>query len=58
MGRKKMKTDEKVDMRIRLDADLMEQIKTVADEDGLAMAAWVRSLILKELKRRRREELD
>ena len=59
MGRKKMvKTEEKVELRMRLDSDLMEQIKEVADESGLAVAAWVRSTVIRELKRIRREDAE
>jgi predicted DNA binding CopG/RHH family protein len=57
MGRKKkMKIEEKVELRMRLDSDLMERVKAVADDRGLAVAAWVRSTIIQELKRIEREE--
>lgn len=58
MGRKKMKTTapEKLEVRMRVDADLMKQIQEVADENGLAVAAWIRSTVIRELKRIRREE--
>lgn len=59
MGRKKMtKTEEKVELRMRLDSELMERVKAVADESGLAVAAWVRSTIIRELKRIEREEAE
>ncbi len=59
MGRKKMiKAEEKVELRMRLDSELMERIKAVADESGLAVAAWVRSTVIKELKRIEREESE
>ena len=59
MGRKKMsKVEEKVELRMRLDSDLMDRIKAVADESGLAVAAWVRSTIIRELKRIEREDAE
>lgn len=55
MGRKKMKTGEKVDLRLRVDSDLARQIQRLADEDRTTVAAFVRALIVKELKQRKKE---
>lgn len=56
MGRKKkMKTEEKVELRMRLDAELMKRIQEVAEGEGLAVAAYMRNLAIRDLKRRERE---
>lgn len=57
MGRKKMtKTEEKIDIRLRVDEDLHKRIQTAADEEGNSVAAFIRSAVLKELKRRERDD--
>lgn len=58
MGRKKMKTDEKVDIRLRVDEELHQRIQAAADQEGNSVAAFIRSAIVKELKRRQRDESD
>jgi predicted HicB family RNase H-like nuclease len=59
MGRKKvtpkMKTEERVDIRLRVDGELHERIQAAADQDGNAVAAFIRYAVVKELKRRERE---
>lgn len=54
MGRKKVKTDEKFDIRLRVDAELHERIQEAADQEGNSVAAFIRSAVVKELKRRER----
>jgi hypothetical protein len=57
VGRKKMtKTEEKIDIRLRVDEELHKRIQTAADEEGNSVAAFIRAAVLKELKRRQREE--
>lgn len=56
MGRKKkMKTaekGEKVDIRLRMEEELAARIQSAADAEGNSVAAFVRSAVVKELKRR------
>lgn len=56
MGRKKMKTAEKTDIRLRVDADLAQRIQQAADQEGNSVAAFIRAAVVKELKRREQEE--
>jgi uncharacterized protein (DUF1778 family) len=56
MGRKKVKTDEKTDIRLRVDGELAARIQEAAEEEGNSVAAFIRSAVLKELKRRERGE--
>ena len=58
MGRKKVKTEEKVDIRLRVDGDLHQRIQDAADQEGNSVAAFVRSAVVKELKRREKEGDD
>ena len=56
MGRKKnMKTEEKIDIRLRVDGDLHQRIQDAADQEGNSVAAFIRSAVVKELKRREKE---
>jgi uncharacterized protein (DUF1778 family) len=56
MGRKKMKaTEEKTDIRLRVDAELQQRIQAAADAEGNSVAAFIRSAVVRELKRRERE---
>lgn len=55
MGRKKMKTAEKIDIRLRVDSDLHERIQAAADQEGNSVAAFIRSAVVKELNRRERD---
>lgn len=52
MGRKKMKTGEKVEIRLRVDESLADRIQKAADQEGNSIAAFVRSATVKELERR------
>jgi predicted HicB family RNase H-like nuclease len=52
MGRKKMKTDEKFDIRLRVDSELHQRIQDAADQEGNSVAAFIRAAVVKELKRR------
>jgi len=52
MGRKKVKTDEKVDVRLRMDTELAERIQEAAEQEGNSVAAFIRSAVVKELNRR------
>ena len=54
MGRKKM-TAEKIDVRLRMDAKLEKQIRTAAEKEFTTVAAFIRSCVVKELKRREAE---
>jgi predicted HicB family RNase H-like nuclease len=55
MGRKRVKTEEKIDIRLRVDSELHERIQTAADQEGNSVAAFIRAAVVKELKRRERE---
>jgi predicted HicB family RNase H-like nuclease len=55
MGRKKMKTEEKIDIRLRVDGDLHRRIQEAADQEGNSVAAFIRAAVVKELKRREHE---
>jgi predicted HicB family RNase H-like nuclease len=58
VGRKKMKAKamEKIDIRLRVDAELHRRIAAAADQEGNSVAAFIRSAVVKELKRRERED--
>jgi predicted HicB family RNase H-like nuclease len=62
MGRKKvkakMKTEEKIDIRLRVDGDLHGRIQAAADQEGNSVAAFIRSAVVKELKRREKEAAE
>jgi uncharacterized protein (DUF1778 family) len=59
MGRKKkMQTQEKIDIRLRVDGDLHQRIQEAADAEGNSVAAFIRAAVVKELKRRERENAD
>ncbi len=59
MGRKKkMKTEEKIDIRLRVDGDLHQRIQDAADQEGNSVAAFIRAAVVKELKRREKEGDD
>jgi predicted HicB family RNase H-like nuclease len=55
MGRKKMKPEEKFDIRLRVDSELHQRIQAAADQEGNSVAAFIRAAVVKELKRRERE---
>jgi predicted HicB family RNase H-like nuclease len=55
MGRKKMKTEEKIDIRLRVDSELHQRIQDAADQEGNSVAAFIRSAVVKELKRQEKE---
>lgn len=55
MGRKKMKTEEKIDIRLRVDGELHRRIQAAADQEGNSVAAFIRSAVVRELKRREKE---
>ena len=52
MGRKKVKTEEKIDIRLRVDEKFRAKIQAAADEDQTTVAAFIRALIVREFKRR------
>ncbi len=52
MGRKRMKTEEKVDVRLRMDAALAERIESAAKAEGNSIAAFIRAAVVRELNRR------
>jgi uncharacterized protein (DUF1778 family) len=54
MGRKKM-TAEKIDIRLRMDPKLEKQIRAAAEKEFTTVAAFVRSAVVRELKRRETE---
>lgn len=60
MAKKKMKTetkvDEKIDIRLRVDPELHSRIQAIADQDGNPVAAFIRAAVVRELKRRERED--
>ncbi|MHC5538535.1 YlcI/YnfO family protein [Singulisphaera rosea] len=55
MGRKKVRTEDKIDIRLRVDEDLHNRIQAAADQEGNSVAAFIRSAVVKELKRREKE---
>jgi uncharacterized protein (DUF1778 family) len=56
MGRKKkMKTGEKFDIRLRIDSDDHELIALEADLDDRSVASFIRTIVMKEVHRRRAE---
>jgi predicted HicB family RNase H-like nuclease len=58
MGRKKMKIEEKIDIRLRVDSDLHQRIQAAADQESNSVAAFIRSAVVKELKRREKESTE
>jgi uncharacterized protein (DUF1778 family) len=58
MGRKKVKTEEKIDIRLRVDSELYDRIQAAANQEGNSVAAFIRAAVVRELKRREREEGD
>jgi predicted HicB family RNase H-like nuclease len=62
MGRKKvqakMKAGGKLDIRLRVDVELHGRIQAVADREGNSVAAFIRSAVVKELKRRDKEDAE
>jgi predicted HicB family RNase H-like nuclease len=54
----KMKTEERIDVRLRMDSELHEKIQAAADQEGNSVAAFIRSAVVKELKRREREAAE
>lgn len=59
MGRKKVttktKSDQKIDIRLRVDVDLERQIRDLAEQEGNSVAAFIRSAVVKEIRRRQKE---
>jgi predicted HicB family RNase H-like nuclease len=55
MGRKKMKTaeklEEKIDIRLRVDGELHGRIQAAADQEGNSVAAFIRTAVVEKLKR-------
>lgn len=58
MGRQKKAETDKIDIRLRVDGELHQRIQGAADQDGNAVAAFIRSAVVKELKRRERETAE
>jgi predicted HicB family RNase H-like nuclease len=57
MGRKRaVKTAEKFDIRLGVDEELHRRIQAAADAESNSVAAFIRSAVVKELKRRERED--
>ena len=55
---RKMKTAEKVDIRLRVDSELAQRIQEAADQEGNSVAAFIRAAVVKELKWREKESTD
>lgn len=52
-----MSSDEKYfELRLRIDSNLRRRIQEAADTEGNSLASFVRSAVVKELKRRERED--
>jgi predicted HicB family RNase H-like nuclease len=51
----KMKADVKFDIRLRVDDELHQRIQKAADQEGNSIAAFIRTAIVRELKRREKE---
>jgi predicted HicB family RNase H-like nuclease len=56
--KRKMKTEEKIDIRLRVDDELHRRIQAAADQEGNSVAAFIRSAVVRELKRREREATE
>jgi hypothetical protein len=52
MAKKTTKTAEKVDIRLRVDADFHERIQRVAEEEHTTVAGYLRACVVKDFKRR------
>jgi predicted HicB family RNase H-like nuclease len=54
MGRKKMKakTEDRIDIRLRVDADIHRRIQAAADREGNSVAAYIRAAVVRDLERR------
>ena len=50
-----MKTEEKIDIRLRVDGDLQQRIQAAANQEGNSVAAFIRSAVVKELKQREKK---
>ena len=57
-ARAKMKTEERLDIRLRVDGELHEEIQEAAGQDHCSIAAFIRAAVVKELKRRKRETTE
>ena len=55
MGRKKMKPEERFEIRMRVDGELHGRIQEAADQEGNSIAAFIRHAVVKELKVREKE---
>jgi predicted HicB family RNase H-like nuclease len=55
MGRKKMKPGLKVDIRLRVDEEFAARIQAVADRRGNSVAAYIRSVVSKDVEREEKE---
>ena len=51
MGRKKMRTEEKIDIRLRVDAEFQQRVQAAADQEGNSVAAFIRTAVVEKLKR-------
>jgi uncharacterized protein (DUF1778 family) len=51
MGRKKMKTEEKIDIRLRVDSEFQQRVQAAADREGNSVAAFIRTAIVEKLTR-------
>lgn len=49
-------SDDRGEIRIRLDADAKRRIKAMAEADGNSVAAFVRAATMRELVRREKED--
>lgn len=56
MGRRDMKPEDKVDIRLRMDQDLARRIQDMADRFGQPVAVFIRSAVIKEMERINRED--
>lgn len=54
-ARPKSKSEGKMELRLRVDADLHDRIQAAADSDGNPASAFIRVAIVRELKRREKE---
>jgi hypothetical protein len=53
--KKKVKVKEKVEIRLRLDGDIHDEVNAIAEEERIPIAAYIRSLVMADLKRRKAE---
>jgi predicted transcriptional regulator len=55
---RKVKTEERIDIRLRVDADFQRRVQEAADRQGNPVAAFIRAAVAKELDRLDKESAE